>query len=103
MLNLTIFLFYSTVLTQHPNILNYIGSDMTSNHASSTQLWLVTDYHAQGSLYDYLNRYTLNYQQMYKFLFSIIKGINHLHEEKFGVEVPFALYFFYKIDNFGLM
>lgn len=74
---------YSTVLAKHPNILYFIGSDMTSCN-STTQLWLVTDYHALGSLYDYLVRRSLNYNQMYKIMYSVVKGINHLHEELYG-------------------
>lgn len=54
---------------------------------STTQLWLVTDYHALGSLYDYLVRHSLNYNQMYKIMYSIVNGINHLHEELHGDQV----------------
>ncbi|KAK2826438.1 hypothetical protein Q5P01_020652 [Channa striata] len=46
---------YNTVLLRHENILGFMASDMTSRN-SSTQLWLITHYHENGSLYDYLQR-----------------------------------------------
>ncbi|KAG8278388.1 Activin receptor type-1 [Homalodisca vitripennis] len=75
-----------TVLLRHENILGYIGSDMTSRN-SCTQLWLITHYHALGSLYDHLNRTTLNHHQMMKLSLSMINGLVHLHTEIFGTQV----------------
>lgn len=46
-----------------------------------TQLWLVTDYHAHGSLFDYLNQYTVDVTQMAKLALSIANGLAHLHME----------------------
>ena len=46
---------YTTMMLRHENILTYYGSDI-ANVNSCTQLWLVTKYHEQGSLYEYLNR-----------------------------------------------
>lgn len=54
---------------------------------SCTQLWLVTHYHALGSLYDHLNRTTLNHYQMMKICLSILNGLSHLHTEIFGTQV----------------
>ncbi|CAH1391511.1 unnamed protein product [Nezara viridula] len=76
---------YSTVLLRHENILGYIGSDMTS-HNSCTQLWLVTHYHAHGSLYDYLNLVTLSHAAMLTLAISAMNGIVHLHTEIFGTQ-----------------
>ncbi|KAE8747499.1 hypothetical protein FOCC_FOCC005830 [Frankliniella occidentalis] len=76
---------YSTVLIRHESILGYIGSDMTSRN-SCTQLWLVTHYHQLGSLYDHLNRVTLNHHQMMKICLSAINGLVHLHTEIFGTQ-----------------
>lgn len=82
--------FYSTVLLRHENILGYIGSDMTSRN-SCTQLWLITHYHALGSLYDHLNRTSLTHHQMMKLCISMINGIVHLHTEIFGTQVTCSL------------
>lgn len=83
---LFIFLFYSTVLLRHENILGYIGSDMTSQN-SCTQLWLVTHYHICGSLYDHLNRTTLAHRHLLTLAISLMAGLAHLHTEIFGTQV----------------
>ncbi|XP_014257137.1 activin receptor type-1 [Cimex lectularius] len=76
---------YSTVLLRHENILGYIGSDMTS-HNSCTQLWLVTHYHANGSLYDHLGRTSLSHKQALALAISLMAGLAHLHTEILGTQ-----------------
>ena len=76
----------STILIRHPNILDYIGSDMTSRN-SATQLWVVTHHHPYGSLYDYLNHTVLTSAQLLKICQGIANGLDHLHTEIFGSEV----------------
>ncbi|XP_052862499.1 activin receptor type-1 isoform X1 [Anopheles cruzii] len=76
---------YGTVLLRHENILGYVGSDMTSRN-SCTQLWLITHYYPQGSLYDYLNRTAITTHQMITVCLSISNGLVHLHTEIFGTE-----------------
>ncbi|XP_042898822.1 activin receptor type-1 [Parasteatoda tepidariorum] len=71
---------YSTMMLHHENILEYMGSDVTSIN-SCTQLWLITHYHEFGSLYDYLNTRTLTPQQMMIIVISAASGIVHLHTE----------------------
>ncbi|XP_052892419.1 activin receptor type-1 isoform X1 [Anopheles moucheti] len=76
---------YGTVLLRHENILGYVGSDMTSRN-SCTQLWLITHYYPQGSLFDYLNRTAITTHQMVTICLSIANGMVHLHTEIFGTE-----------------
>jgi len=76
---------YSTTLLRHENILGYIGSDCTSRN-SCTQLFLITHYHALGSLYDHLNRTTLTKVDTVRILISTITGLVHLHTEIFGTQ-----------------
>ncbi|XP_058126247.1 activin receptor type-1 isoform X1 [Anopheles coustani] len=76
---------YGTVLLRHENILGYVGSDMTSRN-SCTQLWLITHYYPQGSLFDYLNRAAITTHQMITICLSIANGLVHLHTEIFGTE-----------------
>ncbi|KAK7881522.1 hypothetical protein WMY93_029931 [Mugilogobius chulae] len=45
---------YQTVMLRHENILGFIAADNKDN-GTWTQLWLVSDYHEHGSLFDYLN------------------------------------------------
>uniref|UniRef100_A0A8C8SK97 Serine/threonine-protein kinase receptor n=1 Tax=Pelusios castaneus TaxID=367368 RepID=A0A8C8SK97_9SAUR len=76
---------YNTVLLRHENILGFIASDMTSRN-SSTQLWLITHYHENGSLYDYLQRTVLDAETCLRLASSIICGLVHLHVEIFGTQ-----------------
>uniref|UniRef100_A0A0B6YSF6 receptor protein serine/threonine kinase n=1 Tax=Arion vulgaris TaxID=1028688 RepID=A0A0B6YSF6_9EUPU len=48
---------YQTVMLRHENILGFIAADNKDN-GTWTQLWLITDCHDNGSLFDYLNRHT---------------------------------------------
>lgn len=51
-----------------------------------TQLWLVSDYHEHGSLFDYLNRYTVTVEGMIKLSLSTASGLAHLHMEIVGTQ-----------------
>lgn len=62
-----------------------MASDMTSRN-SSTQLWLITHYHENGSLYDYLQRVAVETQEGLAMAASIACGLVHLHTEIFGTE-----------------
>lgn len=51
-----------------------------------TQLWLVSDYHEHGSLFDYLNRYSVTAEGMIKLALSAASGLAHLHMEILGTQ-----------------
>jgi serine/threonine protein kinase len=51
-----------------------------------TQLWLVTDYHEHGSLFDYLKRHAVDVATMLKMALSIANGLSHLHQEILGTQ-----------------
>lgn len=51
-----------------------------------TQLWLITDYHEKGSLFDYLNRSTVDTNGMIRMALSIATGLAHLHMEIVGTQ-----------------
>jgi serine/threonine protein kinase len=72
-------------MMRHENVLGFYGSDMISRN-SQTQLWLVTQYHRQGSLYDFLNNRSINEKQLLKFAYSIANGLAFLHSELVGTE-----------------
>ncbi|XP_013865232.1 activin receptor type-1 [Austrofundulus limnaeus] len=76
---------YNTVLLRHDNILGFMASDMTSRN-SSTQLWLITHYHENGSLYDYLQHVAVETCEGLAMAASIACGLVHLHTEIFGTE-----------------
>ncbi|XP_056091468.1 TGF-beta receptor type-1a [Rhinichthys klamathensis goyatoka] len=76
---------YQTVMLRHENILGFIAADNKDN-GTWTQLWLVSDYHEHGSLFDYLNRYTVTVEGMIKLSLSAASGLAHLHMEIVGTQ-----------------
>ncbi|MBN3300321.1 BMR1B protein, partial [Amia calva] len=76
---------YQTVLMRHENILGFIAADIKGT-GSWTQLYLITDYHENGSLYDYLKSTTLDMKAMLKLAYSSVSGLCHLHTEIFGTQ-----------------
>uniref|UniRef100_A0A1A8QKR5 Serine/threonine-protein kinase receptor n=2 Tax=Nothobranchius rachovii TaxID=451742 RepID=A0A1A8QKR5_9TELE len=75
---------YQTVLMRHENILGFIAADIKGS--SWTQLYLITDYHENGSLYDYLKSTTLDNKGMLRLAYSSMSGLCHLHTEIFGTQ-----------------
>ncbi|VDI34740.1 bone morphogenetic protein receptor type-1B-like [Mytilus galloprovincialis] len=76
---------YQTVLLRHDNILGFIASDIKGT-GSWTQLFLITDYHENGSLYDYLSTHILDVDDTLKMVHTISCGLTHLHTEIFGTK-----------------
>jgi serine/threonine protein kinase len=74
---------YNTVLLRHENILGFFASDMVSNNGV-TELWLITQFHTNGSLYDYLNQHGIPPKVLVRMLISICNGLSHLHTEIHG-------------------
>ena len=63
----------------------FIAADNKDN-GTWTQLWIVCEYQENGSLYDYLQRKTLNVNELLNIVYSIANGIAHLHMEILGTE-----------------
>jgi len=76
---------YQTVMLRHENILGFIAAD-NKDEVTWTQLWLVTDYHQHGSLFDYLSKNTVSALQMIDMAMSIATGLTHLHLEISGTQ-----------------
>ncbi|XP_055379390.1 TGF-beta receptor type-1 isoform X1 [Condylostylus longicornis] len=74
---------YQTVMLRHENILGFIAADNKDN-GTWTQLWLVTDYHDNGSLFDYLTAHTVDTKTMLLMALSIATGLSHLHMDILG-------------------
>ncbi|XP_061746221.1 activin receptor type-1B-like [Nerophis ophidion] len=76
---------YQTIMIRHENILGFIAADNKDN-GTWTQLWLVSDYHEHGSLFDYLNRYAVTSEGMIKLALTAASGLAHLHMEILGTQ-----------------
>ncbi|GAB0092131.1 Receptor protein serine/threonine kinase [Sergentomyia squamirostris] len=74
---------YQTVMLRHENILGFIAADNKDN-GTWTQLWLVTDYHENGSLFDYLTAKTVDTKTVLVMALSIATGLAHLHMDIVG-------------------
>lgn len=59
---------------------------MCIDNGTWTQLWLITDYHEYGSLFDYLYRNTVDVAGMIRMALSIATGLAHLHMEIVGTQ-----------------
>lgn len=71
---------YQTIMLRHENILGFIAAD-NKDSGTWTQLWLVTDYHENGSLFDFLSLHTVDKASLCRMAFSIANGLCHLHYE----------------------
>ncbi|XP_018576590.1 bone morphogenetic protein receptor type-1B isoform X2 [Anoplophora glabripennis] len=74
---------YQTVLMRHENILGFIAADIKGT-GSWTQMLLITEFHENGSLYDYLQDHCLDVNSLLLMAQSIASGLSHLHTEIFG-------------------
>jgi len=74
---------YQTVLMRHENILGFIAADIKGT-GSWTQMLLITDFHENGSLHDYLQKSVLTPRTLKKLALSLASGLAHLHTEIFG-------------------
>lgn len=75
---------YQTVMLNHDNVLSFIASDVATKDCT-TRMWLITQYHPNGSLYDFLNNNTVDAEIMLLLAKSAIAGITHLHTGIFGM------------------
>ncbi|XP_068114715.1 bone morphogenetic protein receptor type-1A isoform X4 [Hyperolius riggenbachi] len=76
---------YQTVLMRHENILGFVAADIKGT-GSWTQMYLITEYHENGSLYDFLKCATLDTRSLLKLAYSAACGLCHLHTEIYGTQ-----------------
>jgi TGF-beta receptor type-1 len=69
---------YSTTGFRHESILGFIAAD-NIDRGVHTELWIVTEFHSNGSLFDYLTVNKIQPQQAMTMLLSIVNGLVHLH------------------------
>ncbi|CAD6197522.1 unnamed protein product [Caenorhabditis auriculariae] len=77
---------YQTNMLRHPNVLRFIGSDR-HDEGLQTRLWLVTEYHNLGSLYDFLSKRPIDLRTAFIMLRSTINGLSFLHTGVAGMRV----------------
>ncbi|MEQ2182634.1 hypothetical protein GOODEAATRI_024341, partial [Goodea atripinnis] len=68
-----------------PHSAGFIAADIKGSGAF-TQLFLITDYHENGSLYDYLKVNTLDGAALLRLAYTAACGLCHLHTEIYGTQ-----------------
>ncbi|KAJ6225048.1 hypothetical protein RDWZM_003593, partial [Blomia tropicalis] len=71
---------YNLPQMKHQNILKYLGAEKVGE-SFDTKFWLITEYHPNGSLWNYLKSHTVNLNQLLTIIQGIGAGLTHLHEE----------------------
>lgn len=74
-----IFLFFYLFLT------GFVAADIRGT-GTYTQLYLITEYHEYGSLYNFLGKNVLRNSVMVRLAFSAANGLTHLHTEICGMK-----------------
>ncbi|KAJ8894371.1 hypothetical protein PR048_007022 [Dryococelus australis] len=74
---------YQTVLMRHENILGFIAADIKGT-GSWTQMLLITEYHENGSLHEFLKTHVLDTSSLLTLTYTAASGLAHLHMEIFG-------------------
>jgi len=62
----------------HANVLRFIAAEKRSI-AGATELWLITEYHERGSLYDYLKGSTVSLYDVLRIAATMFRGLSYLH------------------------
>lgn len=65
---------------KHENVLQFITSEERVGRLQK-EYWIITAYHAQGNLKDYLSNRFLNWSALLKMAGSIVNGVAHLHSD----------------------
>lgn len=91
---------YHSMSTINPYILTHFSSDLNqlakddsipSFMFSSNEYWIITEYHSNGSLCDFLRINFLSWPQMVRLVHSILEGLAYLHSESIDPKKQFAI------------
>ena len=69
---------YTMLNVRHDNVLTCFAAEIFAN-AEMTELWLITQFHRSGSLFDVLNVEVLSLSQALQLPSSITQGLSYLH------------------------
>jgi len=75
-------IFALPLMNNHENILKCLGVDQRKGQSLEAEFWLVTEYHAKGSLHDFLRNNTLSWDQLCTIALNIANGLAFLHDDK---------------------
>jgi serine/threonine protein kinase len=64
----------------HENVLRFIAGEKRGDHLN-TELWLISEFHEKGSLYDFLKGNLVSWSDALKIGETMSRGLAFLHEE----------------------
>lgn len=67
-------------MQNHDNILRFIGTERRGDNLN-LELWLITEYQPNGSLFEYLKGNTVTWSEMCKIAETMSRGLSFLHDE----------------------
>nr|XP_028599729.1 LOW QUALITY PROTEIN: TGF-beta receptor type-2-like [Podarcis muralis] len=71
---------FSDANLKHDSILQFLTAE--ERHSGlQKEYWLITAYHSQGNLKDYLSRNVLSWRDLQKMAGSLVSGVAHLHSD----------------------
>lgn len=63
----------------HENILKFFGAEKRVSDSNLFQYCIITQYHSNGSLADFLSSNTLDWNGMFKLTLTLANGLTYLH------------------------
>lgn len=80
------------MINNHKNVLKCLGVDQRKSNSPDAEFWLVTEYHENGSLHDFLTKNMVTWEQLCTIALNIASGLAFLHDEiQSGGEVKPAI------------
>lgn len=73
-------IFKAPLMTTCPNVLQFLSADGTAD--DPREYLLITTYHQNGSIYDYLKMHMITFQELLHITTTMLRGLAFLHEEK---------------------
>lgn len=64
----------------HDNILHFIGTERRGDNLN-VELWLITEFQQNGSLFEYLKGHTISWVELCKIAETMARGLSFLHDE----------------------
>jgi len=80
---------YEKCSLHHHNVLRFIAAEKIQED-NITKYWIITEFCSNGSLADYLQKYTLGMSDLIRMTLCILKGLDYLHSSNQSSSVTVA-------------
>ncbi|MGH0142119.1 UNVERIFIED_CONTAM: hypothetical protein FKN15_029172 [Acipenser sinensis] len=69
---------FSDINLKHENVLHFLTAE---ERKAEKQYWLITAYHSQGNLQEYLTKHIISWEDLWLLGGSLAEGLAHLHSD----------------------